>query len=103
MRDPAITVTALKQRQPPVPDCDDMAVIVAASSGHGRLYVDLYSVAPAGIFVPPNSPVRKPADLAGVPIPVQLSAYYAAVLKGTDIDQSRNLARSSRTRRDVAW
>jgi NitT/TauT family transport system substrate-binding protein len=52
-----------------------MAVIIAASSGHGRLYVDLYSGTPAGIFVPPDSPVRKPADLAGVPISVQLSTY----------------------------
>ena len=39
-------------------------VNVAASSGHGRLYADLYSVAPAGIFVPPDSPVREPVDLA---------------------------------------
>jgi hypothetical protein len=45
-------------------------VNVAAASGHGRLYADLYSVAPAGIFVPPDSPVREPADLAGVPISV---------------------------------
>ncbi len=27
-------------------------------------------------------------------IPLQLLAYYAAVLKGTDIDQPRNLAKS---------
>src|SRR5690242_21816847 len=45
-------------------------VNVAASSGHGRLYADLYSVAPAGIFVAADSPIRDPADLAGVPISV---------------------------------
>ena len=27
-------------------------------------------------------------------IPVQLLAYYTAVLKGTDVDQPRNLAKS---------
>ena len=32
-------------------------VNVAASSGHGKLYADVYSVAPAGIFVPQSSPV----------------------------------------------
>ena len=42
-------------------------VNVAASNGHGKLYADAYSVSPAGIFVPPDSPVREPADLAGVP------------------------------------
>src|SRR5262245_34136691 len=38
-------------------------VNVAASSGHGKLYADVYSVAPAGIFVPPDSPVKSPEDL----------------------------------------
>ena len=42
-------------------------VNVAASSGHGKLYSEAYSVAPAGIFVPADSTVRHPADLAGVP------------------------------------
>ena len=56
-------------------------VNVAASSGHGRLYVDLYSVAPAGIFVPAHSPVREPADLAGVPISVgwQSGSHYSTL------------------------
>src|SRR6185437_3032573 len=45
-------------------------VNVAASTGHGRLYADAYSVAPSAIFVPPESPVREPADLAGIPISV---------------------------------
>ena len=43
-------------------------VNVAATSGHGKLYADLYSVAPAGIYVPADSPVKTPEDLAGVPV-----------------------------------
>ena len=33
-------------------------VNVAASNGHGKLWADVYSVAPAGIFVPHDSPIR---------------------------------------------
>lgn len=56
-------------------------VNVAAANGHGRMYTDVYSVAPAGIFVPPDSPVKSPADLAGVPISVgyQSGSHYATV------------------------
>src|SRR3981081_3331586 len=43
-------------------------VNVAASKGHGKLYADAYSVAPAAVFVPPESAIRDPADLRGVPI-----------------------------------
>src|ERR1700739_752681 len=43
-------------------------VNVAASNGHTKLYSDVYSVAPSGIFVATDSKVRTPADLAGVPI-----------------------------------
>ncbi|HTP60497.1 MAG TPA: hypothetical protein VMJ14_00285, partial [Burkholderiales bacterium] len=42
-------------------------VNAAASHGHGKLYADCYSVAPSGVFVPPDSPVKKPEDLKGVP------------------------------------
>jgi len=45
-------------------------VNVAATNGHGKLYRDAYSVSPAGVFVPPDSPIKTPADLAGVPISV---------------------------------
>src|SRR5215510_14637190 len=38
-------------------------VNVAASTGHGKLYADAYSVSPAAVFVPPESPARDPADL----------------------------------------
>lgn len=56
-------------------------VAVAASKGHGRLYAEAYSVTPCGIYVPPESPIRHPADLAGVPISVgyQSGSHYATV------------------------
>jgi hypothetical protein len=56
-------------------------VNVAASNGHGKLYADAYSVAPAGIFVAPDSPVREPSDLAGVPISVgyQSGSHYSTI------------------------
>jgi ABC-type nitrate/sulfonate/bicarbonate transport system substrate-binding protein len=54
---------------------------VAASNGHGKLYADCYSVSPRGVFVAPESPVKTPADLAGVPISVgyQSGSHYATI------------------------
>jgi ABC-type nitrate/sulfonate/bicarbonate transport system substrate-binding protein len=54
---------------------------VAASAGHGKLYSDAYSVAPSGVFVPADSPVRTPDDLAGVPISVgyQSGSHYSTI------------------------
>ena len=54
---------------------------MAASNGHAKLYADVYSVAPSGIFVPADSPVRTPADLAGVPISVgfQSGSHYSTI------------------------
>ena len=56
-------------------------VNVAASRGHGKLWADVYSVAPAGIFVPPGSPVKRPQDLAGIPISVgyQSGSHYSSI------------------------
>ncbi len=56
-------------------------VNVAAASGHGRLNRDVYSVAPSGVFVAPDSPIKTPADLAGVPISVgfQSGSHYASI------------------------
>ena len=56
-------------------------VNVAATNGHGKLWADIYSVAPAGIFVPAGSPVRGPEDLAGVPISVgyQSGSHYSTI------------------------
>src|SRR6202790_4735164 len=54
---------------------------VAASKGKGRLYADVYSVAPSGIFVPADSAVKNPEDLAGVPISVgyQSGSHYSTI------------------------
>ena len=56
-------------------------VNVAAAKGHGKLYGDLYSVSPAGIFVAADSKIKTPADLAGVPVSVgyQSGSHYATV------------------------
>jgi NMT1/THI5 like len=56
-------------------------VNVAAANGHGRMYTDVYSVAPAGIFVAADSSIKTPADLAGMPISVgyQSGSHYATV------------------------
>jgi len=56
-------------------------VNVAASKGHGKLYADAYSVSPCGIFVPPDSSIKEPADLAGVPIAVgyQSGSHYSTI------------------------
>jgi ABC-type nitrate/sulfonate/bicarbonate transport system substrate-binding protein len=56
-------------------------VNVAAANGHGKLWADVHSVAPAGIFVPADSPVKRPEDLAGVPISVgrQSGSHYSTI------------------------
>jgi ABC-type nitrate/sulfonate/bicarbonate transport system substrate-binding protein len=56
-------------------------VNVAASQGHGKLYADAYSVSPAGVFVPGDSPIKEPKDLTGVPISVgyQSGSHYATI------------------------
>src|ERR1700757_2697637 len=56
-------------------------VNVAASSGHTKLYSDAYSVAPSGIFVPADSPIRTPKDLADVPIAVgfQSGSHHSTI------------------------
>jgi hypothetical protein len=45
-------------------------VNIAASAEHGMLWGEAYSVCPGGIMVPPESPIRTPADLAGVRVHV---------------------------------
>jgi len=56
-------------------------VNVAASKGHGKMYADAYSVSPAAVFVPSESPIRTPADLRGVPISVghQSGSHYSTI------------------------
>ncbi len=46
------------------------ATNTAAREGSGQLITTAYSVAPCAIVVPPESPVRRPEDLAGVPVGV---------------------------------
>ena len=54
---------------------------VAASKGKGRLYADVYSVSPSAVFVPADSPIKRPEDLAGVPIAVgyQSGSHYSTI------------------------
>lgn len=56
-------------------------VNVAAASGHGKLYRDCYSVSPCAIWVPADSEVKKPEDLAGVPVSVgyQSGSHYSTI------------------------
>jgi hypothetical protein len=56
-------------------------VNVAASNGHGKLYADAYSVSPCAIFVPPESEIRRPEQLKGVPVSVghQSGSHYSTI------------------------
>ena len=56
-------------------------VNVAASQGHGKMYADAYSVSPSAVFVPPDSAIREPQDLRGVPISVghQSGSHYSTI------------------------
>ena len=56
-------------------------VNVAASSGHGKLYANAYSVSPCGIFVPNDSSIKHPEDLSDVPISVgyQSGSHYSTI------------------------
>jgi ABC-type nitrate/sulfonate/bicarbonate transport system substrate-binding protein len=53
----------------------------AASEGSGQLVTSAYSVAPCAIVVPPESEVRRPEDLAGVPVGVgyHSGSHFAAI------------------------
>jgi ABC-type nitrate/sulfonate/bicarbonate transport system substrate-binding protein len=57
------------------------ATNVAASKGAGHLVTTAYSVTPCAIVVPPESPVRRPADLARVPVGVgyHSGSHFAAM------------------------
>lgn len=56
-------------------------VNVAAAAGHGQLYGEAYSVSPCAIFVAPDSDIKKPEDLANVPISVgyQSGSHYSTI------------------------
>jgi NitT/TauT family transport system substrate-binding protein len=57
------------------------ATNTAAREGSGHLVTTAYSVAPGAIVVPPESPVRRAEDLAGVPIGVgyHSGSHFATV------------------------
>ncbi len=57
------------------------ATSTAASERSGHLVTTAYSVAPCAVVVPPESPVRRPEDLAGVPVGVgyHSGSHFAAV------------------------
>jgi hypothetical protein len=57
------------------------AVSAAASSGAGKMWGGAYSVTPCGVFVAPDSALRRPEDLAGVDIAVgyHSGSHYATI------------------------
>jgi ABC-type nitrate/sulfonate/bicarbonate transport system substrate-binding protein len=60
-------------------------VNMAASAGHGKMWGHAYSISPSGIFVPPESLVRRPEDLAQVPITVGYhSGSHYSTLQGLE-------------------
>lgn len=56
-------------------------VNMAAAADHGRMWGECYSVAPCAIFVPPESEIRRPADLAGVEVHVgyRSGSHYTTI------------------------
>ena len=56
-------------------------VAAAASKNLSKLYAGAYSVSPSGVFVPADSPVKSPEDLAGIPISVgyQSGSHYSTI------------------------
>ncbi|MCH6545824.1 MAG: hypothetical protein IH796_07460 [Deltaproteobacteria bacterium] len=46
------------------------AVNMASSANHGKMWGEAYGVAPSGIYVSPESPIRRPADLADAEVAV---------------------------------
>ena len=60
-------------------------VNMAASAGHGKMWGHAYSVSPSGIFVPPESPVHSPEELADVPVTVGYhSGSHFSTLQGLE-------------------
>ena len=45
-------------------------VNMAASAGHGKMWSHAYSISPSGIFVPSDSSIHEPEQLANVPVTV---------------------------------
>ena len=56
-------------------------VNMAAAAGYGQLWAETYSVTPCGIYVSPESDIRKPEDLANRPVTVgyQSGSHYTTI------------------------
>jgi NitT/TauT family transport system substrate-binding protein len=56
-------------------------VNMAASAGHGKMWGHAYSVSPSGIFVPAQSPVQRPEELAGIAVTVgyHSGSHYSTI------------------------
>jgi hypothetical protein len=60
-------------------------VNMAASAGHGKMWGHAYSVSPSGIFVPAESSIHKPEELADVPVTVGYhSGSHFSTLQGLE-------------------
>jgi NitT/TauT family transport system substrate-binding protein len=57
------------------------AVNAVAAAGSGKMWGSAYSITPAGIFVAPESDLRRPEDLAGVDVAVgyHSGSHYATI------------------------
>lgn len=57
------------------------AVNMASSAGHGEMWGHAYSITPSAIVVPPESPIKKPRDLAHVEVGVgyHSGSYFSAI------------------------
>ena len=60
-------------------------VNMAASAGHGKMWGHAYSISPSAIFVPPESSIKQPEDLANVPVTVGYhSGSHYSTLQGLE-------------------
>ncbi|MGH7818107.1 MAG: hypothetical protein ACREOR_12015, partial [Candidatus Binatia bacterium] len=54
-------------------------------AGHGKMWGHAYSVSPSGIFVPPDSTIEKPENLAGIAVTVGYhSGSHYSTLQGLE-------------------
>ena len=61
------------------------AVNMAAHGEHGRMWGHAYSVTPAGLWVAPESDIKKPEDLAGIEVAVGYhSGSHFSALQGME-------------------
>jgi glucosamine--fructose-6-phosphate aminotransferase (isomerizing) len=95
--DPAVPVIAIAPSGPLFEKTASNLQEAAARGGQVIVFSDtagaakLRGIAAETILLPEVDPFVAPILYA---IPVQLLAYHVAVLKGTDVDQPRNLAKS---------